>query len=378
MARYIFQHLVVPLTALFLLIASLALPHYDWDLAGHLGSAFAWHYSEPSEIHSATYNALSASVKPVALDKILTGNDDRKIWASDADAFMQVLPFYQPRVLLTVPTSIAISLGIDPVRFIQLYTSISVALGMLLFGMLFLPYLSRSAILALPIVALLTGTLETARFEGADAIAFGLFGWFAFSFANKSKLCLFPLLLLPMARSDMALLVFCFLPLLKFQIRISWLHIATCALAVLIAYFFVSHYFGNYGWAMQFYVVHVNYLARPAEADIQITFSVYLNSLLKGLALLIYNKSFLFFVFSCFFIVGNFYNNLMIKFPSNIYEFMQEKSNALYCLCFVSILFVIGHFLIFPLAHTRYFSAQYLCVGLMLLYIYSNIRDLRR
>ena len=368
----IYRWSILLLSSLFLFIASYLIPQNDWDLVGHLGSAFSFEYTGSKDIHQATYKELSQSLSPDDLQEIMMGNAEREIWSNDAEAFVQVLPFYQPRVLLTLPTWISFKLGYSPVEFIRIITSLSVAFGVIFFGLIFMNYMNRLMFLIFPVVVLIAGPLETARFEGADSISFLLVSILFLLISRRNIACLIPLIILPLSRSDMVILVVCLVPLLMI---VFWTMKVKVVLAILLSissYYFVNQYFGNYGWSTQFYVVHVEYLARPAVVDINITKDIYLDALASGLILLLYDKVFLFFVVCSLLVTAKLIEVSNYKWINNLMFHDISNMAILYWMAFGSIIFVGIHFIVFPLVHIRYFSAQYLYLGLLLLSVFRS------
>jgi hypothetical protein len=261
-------------------------------------------------------------------------------------------------------------IGIDPVNSLRAITSLAAAICYLFMVLHFKN--STLALVALPILALVTGVLEVGREENADSIAAMLFAGAVYFIGRKSHFGLAFLVLLPLARSDTILLVLLFLPIVFSMYSRNWFLVLALASISLSSHYAVNHYFENYGWAMQFYVVHVQYLPTPADIQIDLRPSQYFGAIGKGIPKLIFNTPFLVF---CLFqlIVGAIY------LGSNSHR--QNSANKTcttrkfnWIVSLICVAYVLAHFLTFPSMLTRYFAGQYFFVSIYALTLISTFR----
>ena len=345
--------------SLVVLYFSYSFPQNKWDLLGHLGGAVHFSTSDPVEIHNRTYSIARDTLAAEAYSELLNGNEVREVWAEDASAFYQVLPFYEPRVLVTYPTYLALMSGINPINYMRLQSSVAAAFGVLLFSLIFARYANIQVAILFPVLILVAGVLDVARFEGADAFAFFGYALVAYLFDRRSIWVLVVLALLPLTRSDMV--IYC-LPVLFYCLLLykGWRVKTVLATAVCLGvYFWVNHAFDNYGWVIQFYVALIEYQTHPADVELSFSVAEYLTATLQGVRKLIYNHQFQAFLLALFVVCCALLNRVRAIGAVQIVKIPEESMLILGLLAGI---FVFAHFVVFPLMHTRYFAAQYLHV----------------
>ena len=364
--------LVGLVSAIAIAVFSYTLPQNNWDMLGHLGGALHFAIDDPEQLHRETYGLAQQTLSPEDYRELTHGNTERKAWSSDASAFLQVLPFYEPRVLVTGPAYLAYKSGVNPILYMRLQSSVAAALGVLLFTLVLAQYCRSWLVLAVPLLALISGVLDVARFEGADALSFLGYAAAVFLFARRSRWALLVLALLPLTRSDMviysipAILYFAYV--FRGNITLSLLAIVVC----LSAYFGVNFLFANYGWVKQFYVAQIQYLSHPADISVTLSVSEYIGAVIRGSMKLIYNYQFQFFALISVIICSAYYMRMAI---SGLRVIADEYALGL---CLLAVYFVGAHFLVFPSMHTRYFAGQYLHVAIFAVVVVDTLfRDSR-
>lgn len=371
--------LVVTLTGIVLFVTSLGIPQNAWDLLGHVGSMFALSETDPQVIHSLSYQAVHEALahNPAALEDLMTGNETRVVWGTDPIAFRENLPFYQPRILITGPMWLATQLGMSPVTFLGLYTSITVAIGIYILALAFKPWLTWLSILCFPVLILLGGTLEAARMEGADALVFLLFSLLVYGLVHRKLWLLIPLILMQLGRSDTILLTACFTPLIVLQFWPHRLWVVLAVFAAVAAYLGTNHHFGNYGWAKQVYVAHEQYLAFPGTTDVVVTAKMYFKWFFQGLLMMVYDKTLLLFIVATFFTIPK--ALWLVKSTFNELRAMRVVPlNGITLLCAIALCnaaYVFLHYVAFPTIHIRYFSGQYTVQLLVILALFTHQRS---
>lgn len=341
------------IAAVAIFLASYLIPQYDWDLLGHLGSALSHGIGDTSELHKTVYSLLQSTASQDVIADLTQGNRERTIWFQDAEAFAQTLPFYQPRVLITIPTFLAYELNINPIVFIHVFTSLAAALGYWFFYLAARQLLGTGGLLLLPLFALAAGTLEVARFEGADSVSFLFFAVFFYLLTNKNRWCFACIALFPAARSDMILMSVILLPLLYLVFRKDVLLLLISACLAVATYLIVNGVYGNYGWKTQFYVAAVQYLAYPADEMVPFNLSMYVKGVFNGMNHLIYNKTFIYILIVVVSAIALIVNNTKKH---------KLFTNTSLILLLSLLIFIITHFFVFPRMHVRYFAAQYFTI----------------
>ena len=359
--------------SLALVVLSYSIPLNSWDLLGHLGAGYSLVESDASVVHKKTYSEASKYIPASDFELLNSEPSFRQTWSTDHVSFNQLLPFYAPRILVTRLVAASDFIGVSPIPVLRLQSSIAAGLGMFLLMLAFKPKTSPSVWLLMPISALFCGVLEVARFEGADALMFLGFSLFVYLYLRNSLWCLLIIALLPITRSDAVIMsvllgILCFI---EFRSR-SWLVVVSLVCACL-TYLSVNAYFGNYGWAKQFYVVHIEYLEYPADVNVRISIKDYLYAILKSFRSLFYDKALIGSV-----IVATVFTVCFFRKFATPIGFIKNLGNnpnwKLYVLGVASIGFFILHYLAFPHVLTRYFASQYLVLQLCVLALWSADR----
>ena len=346
------------ITAIIVFVFSYSFPQNKWDMLGHLGGALHFAIEDPVELHRLTYELARAALSVEAYQELLYGNYEREVWSQDPNAFFQLLPFYEPRVLVTFPAFLAFELGLDPVHYMRFQSSFAAAVGVLVFVLIMGRYGSPGMVLLVPVLALIGGVLEVARFEGADALSFLGYALVVSMMLSRSIWVVVVLALLPLTRSDMIIycipaLIYCF-----YIFRGRPVAVALALIACAVVYMGVNHVFGNYGWVKQFYVAQIEYLTHPADAHVSLSVGQYIGAVLRGGIKLVYNYQFQFFTLMAAVTFGACY----LRFVEGGFQAILDDDALI--LTNLAVLFVIAHFFVFPSMHTRYFASQYLHVAI--------------
>ena len=354
-------------SALAIAILSYQLPQHNWDTLGHLGGALHFGTEDPVQLHRQTYELAKRTLPADKFLALTDGNSVRKVWSSDPQAFLQNLPFYEPRVLVTLPAYAAYKAGVNPILYMRLQSSVAAGLGVFLFTLILACYGRAWLLLLMPVLALVSGVLDSARFEGADALSFFGYALAVFLFLKRSWWTLVVLALLPLTRSDMVIYCVPVLIYFAFVFRVRLLFVVLAIAVCLSVYLGVNHAFGNYGWVKQFYVVHMEYLAYPADVNVSFSFYQYLVAVIRGTLHLVLNYQFQLFILMAVILGSVCY----LRFRERGRIDMREEYAL--GLCILSIYFVIAHFLVFPIMHTRYFAGPYLHVTVFAAAVVSKL-----
>lgn len=346
-------------SALAIAVFSYQLPENQWDMLGHLGGALHFGIDDPNELHRQTYDLAQKTLSPEDYLELTDGNIERKAWSTDPTAFLQVLPFYEPRVLVTGPAYLAHEAGFNPILYMRLQSSIAAGLGVLLFTLVMARYVSGWLVATVPLLASISGVLDVARFEGADALSFVGYAAAIYLMVRKSWWAVAVLALLPLTRSDM--IIYC-IPALIYVGMVFRERLLLIALAVIVCvatYWGVNQTFDNYGWVKQFYVAQIQYLSHPADMSVTLSAAQYVGAVVRGTVKLMYNYQFQFFAILSLIILSACCMRLKVR---GVVAATEEYALGL---CVLAMYFVAAHFMAFPSMHTRYFVGQYLHVAVI-------------
>lgn len=263
-------------------------PTYNWDLLGYLGATASLTETDAGTLHARVYHEARAAVPPAAY-RALTQGTYRAGMAADPDHFMQQLPFYKVRPLFVSLVALVQNLGINPVRAVYLVSAGSyIALALLVFAWL-APHLAPRSALVLSFLTVISPPLiAVAHLGTADALSSALLVGALYTLLERTarRSFVFLLVLSVFARSDDAVFALILLLYLgfsptRFRLPTPWFLGASGA--VLLSYFAITAFAGNYGWATVFYHTFVHWLPAPAQTPVHITARVYLGALVHGL-----------------------------------------------------------------------------------------------
>lgn len=364
--RRFLQLAFISLFCLLFGFLALSSPTLEWDMLAYVANATSYLTNLPfTDIHALVYTQLSESVSAEDYSR-LVGTVSREIIADDPEAFRQTsIFFYDSRVVYIGLLSGLIHLGLDPFFATYFISTICMIICIFLLANLLPKPLPYGVCFAIPFVALSFGLFELARFSSPDALAAlvtVLMYWLLF----RSKWYL--LLLLPLSifvRTDLILMAAIFHAYLFLTARFPKVLVVISGLATVGVYLFINNYLVEGDpWSS---LIGYNFGDKPTHPEnytFVVTFENYLSYLLQGMRTFSYEPRF--FMFGALTVVG-----LSMFTARFIYHADQPVSIAHKNLLFLlvsSALYVLLHFLLFPVNWLRFYAAQYSLVAVVVLW----------
>lgn len=349
---------------LFFFLAALALilsiykPHHNWDIIGYIASAKYFEQQDIEALHSFTYGHLKDSLPAKKYQRLVqdTGDGYRPDIYADPTAFEEQLPFYQVRIVYSGLIYLLYKTGVNIVFATHIVSGFAVAAAVVVLYQISVSYLLKPLIYAVPPLAVLFGILSLARHSTPDGLAF-----FAFTAAvylylkQRFYLILILLPILVAIRTDLILFV------IPFQLLIIVIDKSTVwktALSMIVSvavYFSIGVYFGNSGWATVYYFVFIQHLTHPISKPATLTVGNYFSALLRGTFDLLTNQAFILYSVLAAYSLYLIKVNARTKSITNILKSSPPAGLTVVCL-----FYVVSHFLAYPAALDRYFTAAYL------------------
>jgi hypothetical protein len=358
--------------SLFLLLATCAIivsvykPYYNWDIIGYIASAKSFEQQDIELLHSFTYDQLRNSLSAEKYEELTqeNGSGYRHSISTDPSAFKEQLPFYQIRPVYTGMIYLLYKIGVNIVLATHLISGFAVVVAIAFLYLMSVSFLPKPFIYAIPPLAVIFGVLNLARYSTPDGLAF-LAVIVSVYLYLKARFNLL-LILLPIVvgiRTDFILFV---IPLLFFIFALNKCNVWKTALSTFMSvaiYFGVGAYWGYPGWSTTFYFTLIQILTHPISMPPKLTVKDYFHILfIQSRILILYNEVFILYMiiaaYSLFLIKIN------AKTKSVLITFKSSPSAVLAVVC---LFFVVSHFLTFPVAWIRFFSAPYLIGAFSLL-----------
>ncbi|MFN3630258.1 MAG: hypothetical protein ACK4XK_09460, partial [Casimicrobiaceae bacterium] len=339
-------------------------PYYNWDLIGYIAAVKSFDTADAAEIHVFTFESVRRAVPDKAYSELTETDHYRRTIAKDASALKEHLPFYQIRPVYNGLILAMHRLGMDMVVATNLISALSVVLALAVlwrFAYRSLPPLWTAAI---PLLSVIFGVIDLARLSTPDALAF-LFtitvAWLYWT--GRHTLLFFALPFLVATRTDFILFALPLLLAVFVLDRPNRFGAIASTLACIAVYQAIVTYWAHPGWAKIVYFTLIQILTHPLSTPTQVTAAQYLAVLGRGLYGLIQTKSFLLYLIFAVYPV--------ITLAKERHSMLDGSTEAVLSLSLtlVCLVFVILHFLLFPVMWDRFFSGSYLvgCVATLAL-----------
>jgi len=363
------ERLLAPL--LFFFVAACALylsiyePFLNWDMIGYIAAAKSFEERDLESLHSFTYDQLRDSV-PDAVYQDLTQAGGRHVRSTDPYAFKEIMPFYQIRPVYTGLIYLFYKTGINIVFATHMISGIAVVVAVAFLYLMSVSFLVKPLIYAVPPLALIFNVLDLAKYSTPDALAFLAVILSAYLYLKKRIALL--LILLPIMlgiRTDLILFTIPLLLFFVFERSTRWKAALLIFISVAI-YISIGAYWENPGWSTVFYITLVPGVTSPISMIPTLTAPHYFYALFTGTRRLVFNESFILYILvaaSSLYVIKN-----HAKTTSVVIAF-KSSSAVLAVVCLV---FVVSHFLAFPVAWDRFFSAPYLLGAFSLLVMMTD------
>lgn len=365
--------LILGLFAILFTYLSLSEPALNWDMLPYVANALQYIGDQPIEqLHQSIYQNLEAQVSAAEF-ATFTNTPSREVIAQDPEAFRQTIAFfYDARLVYTGILAGMIKLGVDPFFATYLISTICAILSVFLLANLIPKQLPIGLCFALPFIALACGILNVARLSTPDALAtlvtIGLY-WLLVRNRITWLLAAFPLIIF--VRTDLILLMPLFLIYLWALSRAPRIQIVLSAVLTIAAYLTLNHFIVDGDpWSS---LIGYNYGVKPTHPDtysFHIAPSDYLSFVITGLKSFSYNP--MFFMYCALSITGIFLFASRFFFGSD----KQAASSLNFDLLFLlvsCVIYIVVHFLLFPVTWIRFFAAQYSLVAVIVLWATLSI-----
>ena len=335
---------------------ALARPIMNWDMLAYVGSAKAWETDDSLEIHEHVYSRLHLYLSEDDYHALTAESPYRQNMHADPEGFVQSLPWYQVRVTYIGLIHSLEKAGMNPFFASHLIPALAILAGILVFYLAFRERISGFFWYALPFTLLMNGTIQAARLATADGLAFLYTGLMSLAFLRQSRwlFALMPLAML--VRTDLIFVVGLMLGY-RFLFHPNDRVLALLSLAVtLIFYSLINQHFGYYGWKSLFYLVFVTEYGMfyPADTVPQVSLGDYFAALKTGLLKLAESDA-----FAAFAMIFTMQLALMFRLDGLRGSWIRFTREPLYALSAIGVIYVLVHFLVFPLGIPRFFIAQY-------------------
>jgi len=366
----LFKRLSAPI--LFFILAASALllslfkPLQNWDMIGYIAAAKSFEERDIESLHSFTYDQQRHSVSAARYEEMVNGYY-RDAVSNDLTAFKEQLPFYQIRPIYTGLIYLFYKAGVKIGFATHLVSGVAVVVAVVFLYFISVSFLAKSVIYVIPPLAILFSVLDLARYSTPDGLAFLAVILSAYLYLNKRITLLLGFLPLMLGiRTDLILFtiplkIFIFL----FERRNRW--IATIAIILSgVIYISIGAYWDYPGWATIFYLTLVQFLTHPISVPPTLTAQHYFFALINGTKNLINNYTFFLYIFI---VISTLY---IMKKQSKMISFIIILKSSPVILAVICFVFVVSHFLAFPVAADRYFSAPYLIGAFSFLIMLTN------
>lgn len=327
-------------------------PYLNWDMIGYVASAFSYETDDPRELHKDVYERLRLTV-PQASYRDLTTGHLREILATDPQSLQQHLPFYQIRVVYVLAIAGMRKLGMNPFVVSYALSTLSATLAIVL--LVYMPPGKRHPAyqLLVPAVAVASGFSSLAKYSTPDALAV-LSTYFCYFLAlRRQKLLLLMLPFSVLVRTDSILLAPLFATYLWQERVFNRRLVAGSALLCLSLYVAVNYCFGNYGWSTVFDYTLSHKSTHPADFPHVVTVASYLAAFKVGVRATVSNSLLLIYVVMTF--------ASTVRLLPRVWrrQITASTSSGVLFVLLSSFVYVVLHFLLFPVDWTRFFAGQY-------------------
>ncbi len=377
--------LVVFVTALLLLIHAVKNPTQNWDMLGYAASVVSLEHTDPEEIHALVYDQFKDYADAESFTKLTDDNGYRETMFKDADAFYQQIPFYKIRILLVLLIAAMVKLGVNIYAASHILSAVLTATAVLTFYYAFKPRIHPLLWLFLPVIVLVFNIHEFAERVTADSLGFLWMGLISYSFLHQNwKSFFFFLATSVLVRTDLIILVALFsayLLLFKPELRrCTWV----AGFSAIVAYLAINHIVGNYGWSTVFYYAVISDMAatHPLEyGAVGVSLEEYTAAVFSNLKLFFLGRELLFFEVSLaayFLLVVFYYKSAGLVTLGRFQVKRRAKysitNEPVFILVVISSLYILIHYLLFPLIFERFFIGQFLLTTLGMFTVISAIQ----
>jgi len=354
------------LLAAFALTLSVYKPLYNGDIICYIAAAKSFDERDFESLHSFTYDQLRNSVPGATYEELVQGSRRHAI-STDSSAFKEQLPFYQIRPLYTGLIYLFYKTGVNIVFATHMVSGVAVVVAVAFLYLMSVSFLAKPLIYTVPPLALIFGIVDLARFSTPDGLVFLAVILSAYLYL-KQRIALL-LIFLPIMlgiRTDLILFTIPFVCFVFLFERSSRWKAAQSIFVSVAIYIGIGAYWENPGWSTIFYCTLVQPLTHPISMPPTLTTQHYFYALFDGIKNSLNNKSLVLYVLAAA------YSLYLIKTHAKTTSFVIALKSPSAVLTVVCLLFLVSHFLAFPVAWNRFFSAPYLVGAFSCLVMMTN------
>jgi hypothetical protein len=343
-------------------------------MIGYIAAAKSFEEHDFDSLHSFTYNELRLSVPSETYDQLVSGDFQHTV-SADSSALKEVLPFYQIRPVYTGLIFLLYKTGVNIGFATHIISGVAVVAAVAILYLMSVSFLAKPLIYALPPLAVIFGIPDLAQSSSPDGLAF-----LAVLLSAHLYLCkrIAPLLLLfPIMigiRTDLILFTTPFLLcILVLERSNKWGVVLSLFLSIAV-YLAIGRYWENPGWSTIFHFTLVQIRTHPISMPPVLTVRQYCEALLSGTRGLRSNKAFILYslmaAYSLYYLAtsSSISNHSKTK-TASLLGAIRSSSAVLAVVCVV---FVVSHFLAFPVMWDRFFSGPWLIGAFSLLVMITN------
>ena len=330
-------------------------PFHNWDMVCYIAAAKSFEERDIKSLHVFAFDQLRNSVSDATYEELTRGNFRHEISANPS-AFKNLLPFYQIRPVYTGLIYLLYKTGVNIGFATHIISGVAIVVAIAFLYLMSVSFLAKPLVYAMPPLAYILGILDLARLSTPDGMAALAVILSAYLYLKKRITLL--LIILPImlgVRTDLILFTIPLLCLIfLFERNSRWKTVLLILISIAI-YIGIGACWENPGWTTIFRVTLLPCpLQHPLSMPPTLTTRLYLNTLFNEIKLLADNKLLVLYVF----VVA--YSLYLIKnYAKTTSLFVALKSSSA-VLAVVCLVFVASHFIAFPVAWDRFFSAPYL------------------
>jgi hypothetical protein len=358
--------LIFLLLAAYVLNQSVYKPVYNWDMIGYIAAAKSFEERNIESLHSFTYDQLQNYLPSEVFEAKIHGAYGRAIY-KDSSAFKEQLPFYQIRPIYNGLIYLLYKIGVNIGFATHIISGVAIVLAIIILYFMSCSFLAKPLVFAVPPLAVIFGMVDLATFSTPDGLAFLAVILSVYLFLKKRTTLL--LIILPTMLGIRTDLILFTIPLLFFVFVFDrgsrWKVVLSILMSAAI-YISIGAYWGHPGWSTVFYLTMVGYLTHPISNPPTLTIHQYFDALLQETKTVIGNRTFIHFILV---VAYTFYLTKKYAKTTLLATALKFPSLTLTIVCSI---FVVSHFLIFPMIHDRFFSAPYLVSAFSLLMIITH------
>lgn len=350
----------------------------NWDMLGYIASIKSLSADNAEQLHAEIYAGAKAYLSDAEYHELINKDSYRQTMAQNPELFELQIPYYQIRWLFLALIAALGAVGINPFLAGHIVASVSAALAGFILFKAFQRSVAPVLWLVFPLLFALSGALETARMYSPDAMALLVFALAFYTFRYQHWLFFVVIALAVFVRTDLIVLVALSSVLcIALRPKLS----LPAILSFLVAggfYLLINSVTGNHGWAaVHYYVFESNMQATDPRvfSDHVLTIAQYFGAILRNLPnvffyppLLLFVASMIISVYLVYILASNASSSDKIRgaYQSgtwvSIWSLINNDPRAVALI--LGVLYLIAHFVLFPLLDTRFFAGPYL-IGLL-------------